>query len=128
MLERQKEELLKAIAENDSLITAFLDSMSGEEMAISRELEGLLLRIKDLQTNLDQGEFISVWLRTKNLHLFQLRISRVSEDHPLRMRRRVLCEKLEIVKSQVTAIKKMMEPESHPKKSEPGNKYLEYKT
>ena len=58
MLERQKQELEKVIAENDSLITSFLDSMSAEEVTISRELEGLVVRTKELQMKLEQVEVL----------------------------------------------------------------------
>ena len=66
-------------------------------------------------------------LHTHISQLLQLRASRVSEDHPLRIRRRLLCEKLEIVKGQVTTIEKMKQP-ANLEKNEVGNKYLEYKT
>ena len=66
-------------------------------------------------------------LHTDIYQLLQLRASRVSEDHPLRIRRRLLCEKLEIVKGQVTTIEKMKQP-ANLEKNEVGNKYLEYKT
>ena len=54
LLDKQKQELHKAIVENDALITSFLDTKSREEISLSRELEALVLRTKDLETKLGQ--------------------------------------------------------------------------
>ena len=54
LLDKQKQELHKAIVENDALITSFLDTKSREEISLSRELEALVLSIKDLETKLGQ--------------------------------------------------------------------------
>ena len=47
ILDRQKQELEKAVAENDELIITFLDTKSKEELALS-------LRTNILKTKLDQ--------------------------------------------------------------------------
>ena len=52
ILDRQKRELEKAVAENDDLIRTFLDSKSTEELSIVRELEDLSLRTNKLKTKL----------------------------------------------------------------------------
>ena len=54
ILDRQKQELEKAVAENDDLIRTFLDTKSKEELSIVRELEDLSLRTNILKTKLDQ--------------------------------------------------------------------------
>ena len=54
LLDRQKEELEKAIAENDELIRTYLNTRSTEELSIVRELEDLYLRTNNLQTKLEQ--------------------------------------------------------------------------
>ena len=54
ILDRQKRELEKAVAENDDLIRTFLDSKSTEELSIVRELEDLSLRTNKLKTKLEQ--------------------------------------------------------------------------
>ena len=54
LLDRQKEELEKAIAENDELIRTYLNTRSTEELSIVRELEDLSLRTNNLQTKLEQ--------------------------------------------------------------------------
>ena len=54
ILDKQKEELEKAIAENDELIRTFLDTKSSEELSIVRELEDLCFRTNNLQTKLEQ--------------------------------------------------------------------------
>ena len=54
VLDRQKEELEKAIAENDELIRTYLNTRSTEELSIVRELEDLYLRTNNLQTKLEQ--------------------------------------------------------------------------
>ena len=57
ILDRQKQELEKAIAENDELIRTFLDTKSTEELSIVRELEDLCLRTNNLQTKLEQVKY-----------------------------------------------------------------------
>ena len=54
ILDRQKQELEKAIAENDELIKTFLDTRSAEETSIVREIEDLCLRTNKLQAKLEQ--------------------------------------------------------------------------
>ena len=54
ILDRQKQELEKAVAENDELIRTFLDTKSKEELSIVKELEALSLRTNILKTKLDQ--------------------------------------------------------------------------
>ena len=54
ILDRQKQELEKAIEENDELIKTFLDTKSAEETSIVRELEDLCLRTNKLQAKLEQ--------------------------------------------------------------------------
>ena len=54
ILDKQKQELKKAIAENDELIRTFLDTKSTKELAIVRELEDLCLRTNNLQAKLEQ--------------------------------------------------------------------------
>ena len=54
ILDKQKQELEKAIAENDELIRTFLDTKSTKELAIVRELEDLCLRTNNLQAKLEQ--------------------------------------------------------------------------
>lgn len=54
ILDKQKQELEKAIAENDELIRTFLDTKSTKALAIVRELEDLCLRTNNLQAKLEQ--------------------------------------------------------------------------
>ena len=54
ILDKQKQELEKAIAENNELIRTFLDTKSTKELAIVRELEDLCLRTNNLQAKLEQ--------------------------------------------------------------------------
>ena len=54
LLDKQKQELEKAIAENDELIRTYLDTRSTEELSIVRELEDLSSRTNNLQTKLKQ--------------------------------------------------------------------------
>ena len=52
------------------------------------------------------------------MDFFQVRDGRFCENHPLRVRRRLLLEILEIVRAQIYSSKKMMEPENDQKKQE----------
>ena len=54
ILDRQKQELEKAIAENDELIRTFLETKSTVELSIVKELEDLCLRTNKLQAKLEQ--------------------------------------------------------------------------
>ena len=71
LLDKQKQELHKAIVENDALITSFLDTKSREEISLSRELEALVLRIKDLETKLGQVTCIATTTYTLTFPNFQ---------------------------------------------------------
>ena len=68
LLDKQKRELEKAMSENDVLIRTFLDSMSKEELEISRELETLILRTDNLKTKLEQVIIVSNYFKKLSQH------------------------------------------------------------
>jgi len=92
---KQEEELSKACEENNKLIQNYLEKETNEEIMLKKEVDELTKKRNLLEDRIEE-----------------LRKTRVSEDHPLRSRRKVLGEKLWVVQRQVQVFRMMLESDN----------------